>query len=71
METVDVVTTAFEQIARGAASVLLRSARQIDSVLTSGSLENARISVAEAARRRAIRDALEDAWSTGDLSRTA
>ena len=49
-----------EQVARGAASALLGSARQIDMVLTSGSLENARTSVEDAERRRALLDALEE-----------
>jgi hypothetical protein len=71
MESVEAFTRTFEQAARGAVSAILGSARQIDSVLTSGSLENARSSVEEAVRRRAIQDALEGAWSGGDLSRSA
>jgi hypothetical protein len=62
---------AFEEAARGALSLILQSARQIDSVLTAGSLDNARSSMDEAARRRAIQSALEDAWHERDLSRTA
>ena len=62
---------ALDRLARNAASALLSSARQIDSVLTSGSLENARSSVDEAVRRRALQGALEDAWGGRDLSRTA
>jgi hypothetical protein len=60
-----------EQITRSAVEVLLASARQIDSVLTAGSLENAHSSVDESARKRAIQDALEDVWSARGLSRTA
>ena len=71
METIDAVTGTIERAAKGAVSAMLRSARQLDSVLNTGSLENARTSVTEAARRRAIQDALEEAWSEKDLSRTA
>ena len=71
MDTMDAVTGTLERAARSAVSAVWRSARQLDSVLNAGSLENARSSVTEAARRRAIQDALEDAWSEKDLSRTA
>jgi len=71
METIDAVAGTIERATRSAASAVLRSARQLDSVLSAGSLENARTSVTEAAHRRAIQDALEDAWSEKDLSRTA
>ena len=62
-----------EQITRNAASALLRTARQVDSVFTSGSLENARTSVEDAARRRAIQNALDGGGKGrgGDLGRTA
>jgi hypothetical protein len=59
-----------EQIARNAASALLRSARRVDYLFTSGSLENARTGVVDAARRRAIKDAL-DSEGGPDLGRTA
>ena len=71
METIDAVTGTIERAARGAVSAMLRSARQLDSVLSAGSLENARTSVTEAGRRRAIQDALEEAWNEKGLSRTA
>jgi len=71
MESVGAFTRTFEQAARGAVAAMLSSARQIDSVLTSGSLENARSSVEEAVRRRALQGALEDAWSERGLGRTA
>ena len=59
-----------ERIARGAGSALLTPVRQAESLFTAGSLENARSSVVEAARRRAIKDALDEGGGP-DLSRSA
>lgn len=71
MGSIDTLTAALGRATKDAAAALLLSARQVDSVLTAGSLENARASVDEATRKRAIRDALEEAWDDRDLGRTA